>query len=157
MRYIPRVRAGVSVRGETVIAVLAIAFGGYVALVVTVESLVGVMGKRQAERGLQPGESWLVITTTGDDASTNNTVVAGVVSEGKLYVSANHWPRAWYRRALRNPDVEVERGGEKTPHRAVPVIAEEERARIARDYRLPLFLRFLTGFPPRSFLRLEPR
>lgn len=82
--------------------------------------------------------------------------MAGVESAGQLYVSANHWPRAWYERAVENPEVEIAHEGATTARRAVPVNGAE-RARIARDYRLPLAVRFLSGFPPRAFLRLDPR
>jgi len=135
---------------------LALVLGIYVGLVVAFEILVGVMGGRHAERGLEPGEDWLVITTTDADGTRKDTVVAGVESDGKLYVSANHWPRGWYTRAVESPDVEVVRAGEKTARRAVPVTGDE-RDRIARDYSLPWAIRFLAGFPPRSFLRLDPR
>jgi F420H(2)-dependent quinone reductase len=134
---------------------LAIVLGVYLGLIVAFESLVAVMGKRQAAHGVQPGERWLVITTTGASGSSD-TVVAGVESGGHLYVSANHWPRGWYRRAIANPDVEVTREGKTSAYHAVPVTGEE-RERIARDYELPFVIRFLTGFPPRSFLRLDPR
>jgi len=137
------------------IQLLAILLGTYLALVVAFEALVVIMGKRQVARGIAPGESWLLITTTGDSGSTD-TVVAGVESGGQLYVAANHWLHGWYDRALANPDVEIRRAGERLAVRAVPVTGEE-RARIARDYRLPWAIRFLTGFPPRSFLRLDPR
>lgn len=135
---------------------LVLALGSYLALVVAFESLVGVMGQRQANRGVQPGEGWLVITTTDGDGSMKNAVVAGVESEGQLYVSANHWPRGWYDRAVANPDVAIALEGETSVRRAVPV-SGEERDRIARDSGLPWAIRFLTGFPPRSFLRLDPR
>jgi hypothetical protein len=114
-----------------------------------------IMGARQAARGIRPDEAWIVITTT-DGNETRDAVVAGVESEGQLYASANHWPRGWYRRVLAHPDVEVTRAGERRPCRAAAVHGEE-RERIARDYPLPWVVRFLTGFPPRSFLRLDPR
>ena len=134
---------------------LVIALAIYAAIVVSFETLVVVMGKRQATRGLQPDEKWLMITTS-DARGKNDTVVAGVESAEHLYVSTNHWPRGWYDRALQNPDVEVTRAGETKPYRAVPVTGEE-RARVEQDYHLPWIVRFLTGFPPRSFLRLDPR
>lgn len=135
---------------------LAIVLCVYVGVVVAFESLVGIMGKRQAARGLESGEHYLVIATTDADGSTKATVIAGVESGGHLYVSANHWPRAWYHRAVEHPDVEVTRGGERKAYRAVPVTGDE-RARIAQTYHLPWLVRLLTGFPPRSFLRLDPR
>jgi hypothetical protein len=135
---------------------LAIALGAYIALVIAFESLVGIMGQRQAASGVGPGESWIVITTTDVDGAPRKTVIAGVESGGQLYIAANHWPRAWYDRAVANPDVEIARAGEQLARRAVPVTGEE-LARIEEAYRLPLAVRFLTGFPPRSFLRLDPR
>jgi hypothetical protein len=134
---------------------LAIVLGAYLGLVVAFEGLVVTMGHRQAGRGLQPGEDWLVITTADADGS-NDTVLAGVESGGHLYIAANHWPRSWYDRAIKNPDIDLTRAGEKMPYRAVPV-SGEERVRIALDYQLPWVIRLLTGFPPRSFLRLDPR
>ena len=139
-----------------VVKILAISLGAYVGLVVAFEFLVGVMGQRQASRGIQPGESWLIITTTGADGTTRNTVVAGFESGGKLYVSANHWPRGWYHRAVENPDVAIARDGEASARRAVSVTGPE-LDRITHEYSLPWLIRFLTGFPPRSFLRLDPR
>jgi hypothetical protein len=135
---------------------LRITLGLYAGIVVAFESLVAFMGQRQAETGVQPGEDWLVITTTDADGTAKDAVVAGVESDGQLYVSANHWPRAWYDRAVENPDVEIALGDVKSARRAVPVVGEE-RARIERDYRLPWAIRFLSGFPPRAFLRLDPR
>jgi len=139
-----------------VIKPLAFALIGYVALVVAFECFVGFMGRRDAERGRELGDSFLVIGTRGSGGATSDTVVAGVEIGGALYVAANHWPRAWYERALASPEVEVARGSVRAPYRAVP-IAGDELARVRREYRLPLFLRALTGFPPRRFLRLDPR
>jgi hypothetical protein len=139
------------------IQLLAFALAAYLGVIAGFECLVGVLGKRQAERGLEPGEDWIVITTTDSGGSPRDTVVAGFESGGRLYAAANHWPRAWYRRALARPEVEVARGGaEKQPYRALP-LAGEERDRIAREYALPFAIRLLTGFPPRAFLRLDPR
>ena len=74
----------------------AIVLGGYVGIVVAFESLIGFF---------QPaGEDTLVITTTDEDGNTNDRVLARLESSGKLYVAANHWPRAWYNQALKNPD-----------------------------------------------------
>jgi len=138
-----------------VFRVLAILLAAYVGVVVAFEVLVVTLGRRQVARGVEPGEAWLVIGTT-DAQGTTETVVAGVESAGQLYVSANHWPRSWYHRVVANPDVEVTRAGERREYRAVPVTGAE-RERVARDYSLPFAIRLLTGFPPRSFLRLDRR
>jgi hypothetical protein len=134
---------------------LAIAVVAYLGIVVAFEGLVMFMGARQAETGVQPGEAWIVITTT-DAAGSHDTVIAGVEREGQLFVSANHWPRGWHTRAVANPEVEVTRAGEKKPYRAVPLDGEA-REKIAASYVLPWPLRFLTGFPPRAYLRLDTR
>ncbi len=126
--------------------ILAIALGGYVAIVVAFESLIGVF---------QPAsDSTLVITTTDEAGNSNDRVLSRLQSDGQLYVAANHWPRAWYNQALENPDVEIALDGEKTPRLAVPV-TDDEHSRVNSDNSLPLVFRFLTGFPPRYFLRLD--
>lgn len=138
----------------SVLTVVGVGAAGYLGVVVAVELLVGYMGRRHAVRGVQAGETWLSITATvaGEDRSV---VVAGVESAGRMYVAANHWPRAWYHRVVENPDVRVTVQGKQASYHAVP-ISGEERARIAREYGLPLIVRILTGFPPRAFLRLDP-
>jgi hypothetical protein len=127
---------------------IAIAALVYVGIVVAFESLIGYF---------QPaGGSTLVITTFDAGGALHDRVVSRLESDGQLYVAANHWPRAWYERALANPEVQVTFGGEKRDLRAVPVEgAEHERVDAAN--RLPLWFRFVTGFPRRLFVRLDPR
>ena len=134
---------------------LAIALGAYLAVVVAFECVVGFMGKRHADAGLEPGERWIVLTTN-DPAGSRDTVIYGAELDGKLYVSANHWPRTWYERAVANPDVEVTRAGEKRPYRATPIDGAE-RDRLEDRYQPPFAIRVLAGFPPRAYLRLDPR
>ncbi len=130
------------------IKLFAIVLGGYVGIVVAFESLLGFF---------QPaGEGTLVITTTDKDGNTNDRVLSRLESSGQLYVAANHWPRAWYDQALKNPDVGIALDGERTAHRAVPVTGEEHD-RVNDENSLGLAFRVLTGFPPRYFLRLDPR
>lgn len=120
----------------------------YVGVVVAFESFIGV---------LQPAnESTLVITTFEPDGSARERVVSRLTSDGKIYVAANHWPRAWYERALANPDVQATIDGNKADYRAVPVTGAEHD-RVDADNSLPLVVRILTGFPPRYFVRLDPK
>ena len=128
------------------IAVIAILV--YMGIVTLFESSIGYLQPT-------PGNT-LVITTTDKAGVTHDRVVSKLESDGKLYVAANHWPRAWYRRALENPDVQITMDGTKGNYRAVPV-SGDEHARVESSNRLPFFFRVLTGFPPRLFMRLDPR
>jgi hypothetical protein len=112
------------------IQLLATVLVGYSGIVVAFACMVATMGKRQESRGVQPGEDWLTITTTGAEGS-RDSVVAGVESGGRLYAAANHWPRSWYNGVIENPDVEITRAGDKAAYRAMSVVGEE-RIRIAR-------------------------
>ena len=126
---------------------IAIAILVYVAIVITFESLIGFF---------QPAnQSTLVITTTDDQGTPHDRVLARLESGGRLYVAANHWPRAWYRRAIAHPEVEVTIDGKTGSYRVVPVQGEE-RDRVEADHGLGFFFRLLTGFPPRVLLRLDP-
>jgi hypothetical protein len=131
-----------------ILKIVLIALVVYVGIVVAFESLIGI---------LQPSaEGTLVITTFDPDGTAHERVVSGLESEGTLYLAANHWPRAWYERALANPQVQVTRDGATTDYVAVP-LSGAEHARIDQEHALPLVFRFLTGFPPRHLLRLDPR
>ena len=121
----------------------------YLGIVVTFESLIAATGPLQIT---DIGLPVLVLTTTAGDTSTDR-VLGRMESNGQLFVAANHWPRAWYHRALANPNVQVTLDGEKADYLAVPATEEE----IARIDDFPIAIRVLTGFPPRSFLRLDPR
>ena len=120
----------------------------YVGIVVTFESLIGYF---------QPaGQSTLVITTTDEDGNTNDRVLARLESNGQVFVAANHWPRAWYRQVLKNPQVQVDFAGEKNNYVAVPA-TDEEHNRVNSENSQGIVFRLLTGFPPRYFVRLDPR
>ena len=51
--------------------------------------------------------------------------LARLETDGKVYVSAHHWPRGWHSRALENPDVRVEIDGVVADYLAVPVDGAE--------------------------------
>jgi hypothetical protein len=128
--------------------IVAIVILVYVGIVVTFESLIGYF---------QPAAgSTLVITTFDGDGTSHDRVVSRLESDGQLYVAANHWPRAWYNRALENPQVQVTLDGEKADYRVVPV-AGAEHDRVDEGNSLGVVFRILTGFPPRYFVRLDPR
>lgn len=134
-----------------VLRIVAIVFVVYAGIVAAFESMIGYF---------QPASgSTLVITTFEADGTAHERVVSRLESGGQLYVAANHWPRAWYERALENPQVQVALGAdadadESGAYRAVPVQGAE-RERVDADNPLGVVFRILTGFPPRHFLRLE--
>jgi hypothetical protein len=120
----------------------------YIGIVITFESLIGYF---------QPGgQSTLTITTTDDDGVSHDRVLARVETDGKLYAAANHWPRSWFNQALENPDVSITYEGEKADYLAVPV-SDEEHQRVDSEHSLGIVVRLLTGFPPRYFVRLDPK
>jgi len=133
------------VRALRIVVILFIVYAG---AVITFESLIGY---------LQPaGETTLVITTSDADGSSNDRVLSHLESNGELFVAANHWPRAWYNRALEDPNVQASVNGQKRNYLAV-VASPEEHQRVESENPLPTTFRILTGFPPRYFLRLDPR
>jgi hypothetical protein len=127
--------------------IIAISLLVYVGMVAAFETLLGIF---------QPGgQSTLVITTTDEDGMTSDRVLARLESNGQLYVAANHWPRAWYKRALENPSVQVTVDGGNGAYLAVPITGAEHD-RVNSDNSLGVVFRVLTGFPPRYFVRLDP-
>jgi hypothetical protein len=102
------------------------------------------------------GGPTIVITTTDADGTSHDRVLSPIDDGAQLFVAANHWPRAWYRRALENPNVKVTRDGETSDHLAVPV-SEAERERLFEEHGFPWLAYLFTGFAPREFLRLDPR
>ncbi len=102
------------------------------------------------------GIPMLVLTTTDDSGVSRERRLARFETDGKVYVSAHHWPRGWYNRAVENPNVRVETDGAVVDYVAVPVDGEEFE-RVAAEHPLPLPILFLMGFPPpRDILRLDP-
>lgn len=120
----------------------------YVGVVVAFEALLG---------WYQPqGGNTVVITTTDDTGQARERVVSRLDSDGRIYVAANHWPRAWYRQVLARPAVKVTIDGERADYTAVPVTPEEHE-RLQAEHPHSLGFRVLTGFPPRRFVRLDPQ
>ena len=120
----------------------------YASVVALFESLLGYY---------QPqSDGTLTITTTDAAGTEADRVLSSIRVKDRLYVAANHWPRAWYRQTLDNPDVMVTINGERAPYKAV-AIRDEEHETVNSASPLPLGFRVLTGFPPRFFIRLDQR
>ncbi|MEM9620703.1 MAG: hypothetical protein AAF993_03580 [Pseudomonadota bacterium] len=130
------------------IKILVILAVVYVGVVVVFESLLGYF---------QPtSEATLVISTFEADGTQHDRVVTRINSDDQLYVAVNHWPRAWFHRALDNPAVEISIDGETGPYNAVQ-IEGDEFARVDAERPLGPIFRILTGFPPRHIMRLDPQ
>ena len=105
----------------------------YIGLVVLFESWLGYS---------QPSNQNSLVITTFDDQEAKHRVLSAVNNDGRLYVSANHWPRAWYRQALSNPNVEVNYKGETNSYLAVPVEGKEHD-KLKEEHAHPLTFRIL--------------
>ena len=122
---------------------------GYVVLIVAFESMMGIVQPKTGDV--------LTITTTTADGVASDRVLAHLDDNGRTFVSANHWPRAWYREALANPDVQLTIDGVRGDYRAVLIEDASEHERLDTAFPHPFAFRVITGFPPRYFLRLDPK
>ena len=128
-----------------------------IAVVILAIAYVGQVVYFEANLGYnQPqNQSTIVIATFDGDQTRHERVVRLVEIDGKAYVAANHWPRAWYHQALENPAIEVMMEDKFEPYRAVPLEGAEEEM-VRNTYTVNFEFRFRTGFTPRYFLRLYP-
>ncbi len=126
-----------------VLLIVVLVYVGFVALM---EALIGY---------IQPHmDGGVRLTTTDAEGRTSERMLAGARFEGKLYIASNHWLRGWYHQALAEPSVLADVDGVQAAYSAVP-IEGEERARVSDAYRMGFVLRFICGFAPSKFLRLD--
>jgi hypothetical protein len=130
-----------------VFKIIAVVLLVYVGIVVVFESLLGYF---QPEAG-----NTMVITTFDEQGNGADRVVSKLESDGNMYVAANHWPRAWYRQALKNPEVKLTMDGETHDYVVVP-IDDAEFERVHSENPVGAVGRFLMGYPPRRIVRLDP-
>lgn len=121
---------------------------GYAAFVALMEALIGFIQP--------PMDGGVKLTTTDAGGRTSERMLAAAKLEGKLYIASNHWLRGWYREARAEPSVLADVDGVSAAYTAVP-IEGQERARVSGAYRMGFVLRFICGFAPSRFLRLDPR
>jgi hypothetical protein len=132
---------------------VAIGAVAYIGLVVAFEIYLATAQPAFANAGIPI----LVLTTTDESGVSVDRRLARFESDGKVYVSAHHWPRVWHRRVLEYPQVRVTFDGTVGEYTAVAVEGEEYERFVAK-HPLPLPIRILMGFPPpRDILRLDPR
>lgn len=128
---------------------IGIALGCYVGLVILFEASIGYF---------QPTyDGTLSLTVYGGDESPQVRVLSKIEHSGNIYVGVNHWPRSWFYDLQKNPKVRVVYDEKDFVGTAV-VVGEDtaEHSRLDADLAAPFLFRFLTGFPPRHFVRLEP-
>ncbi len=132
---------------------VGVVVAAYVGFVVLFEALLLGLVQPKLESNPLP---MLVLTTTDDSGVSRDRRLARFETDGRVYVSAHHWTRGWYGRALENPNVQVEMEGAVANYIAVPIDGEEFE-QVAAEHPLPLQYLFLMGFPPqRDILRLDP-
>lgn len=133
------------------VKILLILAAVYVGIVVIFESWLGYSQPR--------GEQNLVITVTEEDGRETQRVLSIFQSQGELYLAANHWPRAWFRQVKRKPNVHIEFGGDRADQSGNYTafeINDADHDRVLADNQIGFVGRFLMGFPPREFMRIEP-
>lgn len=131
----------------------------YIALVFFFEAfMLGYLQPKAIPDYLKDTVELVEISTTDASGEVSPRKLAGFEMDGKLYVSAHHWPRGWYHAAVANPQVTVRRESEDHAADYVAVTVQgEEFERVAEGFPLSFPVRFVMGFPPeRDILRLDP-
>ncbi len=124
------------------------ALGAYLLLVISFETFIGFV-QFEAQRPLE-------IITVGGDGHERPRMLGRFEDADRVYASAHHWPRRWYRDAVAQGEVDAVIDGVRSRYRVVAIEDPEEHARLDGVFPLPVPFRFVTGFPPRAFLRLDP-
>ncbi len=129
-------------------------FGGilgvYVTLIVLFETV--LLGVFQPDFA---GYPMILLTSTDEAGEAQTRKLAAFMTNDTIYLSAHHWPRGWFKRAMKYPDVVAEMDGIEQRYIAVEV-GGEEFERVLEKHPLPLPVMVLMGFPPeRDILRLD--
>jgi hypothetical protein len=137
-----------------IVRIAAIVFGVYVILGLAIDAAIGAFQPR--------GENTAVLRTFDADGRPKETVLGLLDDEGQLWVESGHWFRGWYERASANPDVELIRGGQASPYRAVPVDSPEAVETVTRLMGKGQGAGYWVGrtmllFAPIKPVRLDPR
>ena len=102
------------------------------------------------------GIPMIKITTFDNKGKSSDRMLARFRTDGKLYISAHHWTRGWYKAALKNPNVRAEISGQLQDYLAVPIEGEEFR-KVSVENPIPTRMWVMMGMPPkRQILRLDP-
>ena len=102
------------------------------------------------------GIPMIKITTFDNKGESSDRMLARFRTDGRLYVSAHHWTRGWYKAALKNPNVRGEISGQVQDYIATP-IEGEEFGKVSAENPIPTTVWVMMGMPPkRQILRLDP-
>lgn len=136
---------------------ITIGLAGLAVLALLLDGVVGVF-----QPALEPGNAEAVLVTFGEDGQRYESRMIVIEDGETLWVQSGHHFRGWYHRLRRNPSVELDRGGERRPYRAVALETPEakahmremliERVGLARFYLIRGFLLFADVKP----VRLDP-
>ncbi len=139
-----------------ILRVVAIVFGVYVLLGLSLDAAVGYFQPRD--------DTTAVLRTFDADGGMHETVLRPRTGDDQLWLVSGQWFRGWYYRALANPDVELQRGDTVAAYRATPVDSPQDMAAILHlERERTTAVRYwfgravLTLFAPVKLLRLEPR
>ena len=125
-------------------------FGFYIVFVVLFETV--LLGYFQPDFAAYP---MMRLTTTDGSGETQTRKLAVFETDEKIYLSAHHWPRGWFKRAMAYPKVTAELEGVEG-HYTASRVDGAEFDRVAEVHPLPLPVMFVMGFPPeRDILRLD--
>lgn len=134
--------------------IVAIVLGVYVILGLVLDAAIGYF---QPQRG-----NTAVLRTFDEGGQSKDTVLALLEDNGQLWVESGHWFRGWYNRVKANPDVELVRGGQAAPYRAVPMDSPEALDQVTKlmgkgDGARYWVARTMLLFAPIKPVRLDPR
>jgi hypothetical protein len=136
---------------------IVLALLGWVAVVLLLDGMAAVF-----QPSLERGDAEGVLHTFDEDGRRYETRMI-VIEDGEvLWVQSGHHFRGWYHRLRKNPIVELERAGERSPYRALALETPEakahmremliERVGLVRFHLIRSFLLFADVKP----VRLDP-
>ena len=131
-------------------------------LLITLAIIVlAIVGLQVAVNANSPSSEVVTLTSVDASGQSHDTLLWIVEDEGALWLRAGHGNSDWINRLRANGEVQLERGGEVRPYRAILVESSDTRARVnglmsekygASDTLISTFARRENSIP----IRLEP-
>jgi hypothetical protein len=103
-----------------------------------------------------------ILRSRDADGAVRSTHLWIVDEDGTAWLRSGGRERGWFRNVAARPEIELERGGETRPYRAVVVDTPADGARVAARMRekygwIDALILTLEGRPESVAVRLEPR